>query len=110
MNDRQDLARHLSVYVDLGVAGVSRDRAWRERGRDTASDGGRTFRSGADAGSKDPASIRTDPASIGTDPASIGTDPVSGLQQLRDEIGPYCTRCKLHGLGRKQVVFGVGNP
>ena len=28
----------------------------------------------------------------------------------RTEIGPHCTRCKLHTLGRKQVVFGVGNP
>jgi uracil-DNA glycosylase len=26
------------------------------------------------------------------------------------EIGPDCSRCKLHTLGRKQVVFGVGNP
>ena len=26
------------------------------------------------------------------------------------EIGPDCTLCKLHTLGRKQVVFGVGNP
>ena len=32
------------------------------------------------------------------------------LQALRVEIGPACTRCKLHALGRKQVVFGVGNP
>jgi DNA polymerase len=32
------------------------------------------------------------------------------LAELREEIGPACTRCKLHTLGRKQVVFGVGNP
>jgi DNA polymerase len=32
------------------------------------------------------------------------------LTILKDEIGPACTRCKLHALGRKQVVFGVGNP
>ena len=32
------------------------------------------------------------------------------LLALKDEIGPACTRCKLHTLGRKQVVFGVGNP
>ena len=32
------------------------------------------------------------------------------LQALRVEIGPDCSRCKLHTLGRKQVVFGVGNP
>lgn len=34
----------------------------------------------------------------------------AALLALRDEIGPACTRCKLHGLGRTQVVFGVGNP
>ncbi len=32
------------------------------------------------------------------------------LAALRSEIGPDCRRCKLHTLGRKQVVFGVGNP
>jgi DNA polymerase len=32
------------------------------------------------------------------------------LALLKDEIGPQCKRCKLHTLGRKQVVFGVGNP
>ena len=32
------------------------------------------------------------------------------LAALRVEIGPDCSRCKLHTLGRKQVVFGVGNP
>jgi DNA polymerase len=32
------------------------------------------------------------------------------LEALRIEIGPQCTHCKLHTLGRRQVVFGVGNP
>ena len=31
------------------------------------------------------------------------------LMTLKQDIGPACTRCKLHALGRKQVVFGVGN-
>ncbi|HLG53742.1 MAG TPA: uracil-DNA glycosylase [Vicinamibacterales bacterium] len=31
------------------------------------------------------------------------------LAALRVEIGPQCSRCKLHTLGRRQVVFGVGN-
>ena len=31
-----------------------------------------------------------------------------GCPARRDR--PDCTRCKLHTLGRKQVVFGVGNP
>jgi uracil-DNA glycosylase len=36
-------------------------------------------------------------------------DPVQKLQLIREDLGD-CTRCKLHGLGRKQIVFGVGNP
>jgi uracil-DNA glycosylase family 4 len=31
------------------------------------------------------------------------------LARIREEIGD-CTRCKLHTLGRTQIVFGVGNP
>src|SRR6185437_3781539 len=36
-------------------------------------------------------------------------DPVRALQIIREDIGD-CTRCKLHQQGRKQIVFGVGNP
>ena len=36
--------------------------------------------------------------------------PADALAALKTEIGPACTRCKLHTLGRSQVVFGVGNP
>ena len=32
------------------------------------------------------------------------------LTRLKTDIGPDCSRCKLHGLGRQQVVFGTGNP
>ena len=31
------------------------------------------------------------------------------LPAIRADLGD-CTRCKLHGLGRAQIVFGVGNP
>jgi DNA polymerase len=37
------------------------------------------------------------------------TDPVTSLRQIREDIGD-CTRCRLHKQGRKQIVFGVGNP
>jgi DNA polymerase len=37
------------------------------------------------------------------------TDPVRGLKLIREDIGD-CTRCRLHQQGRKQIVFGVGNP
>lgn len=36
-------------------------------------------------------------------------DPTSALRLIRQDIGD-CTRCKLHKQGRKQIVFGVGNP
>lgn len=36
-------------------------------------------------------------------------DPVRALQLIREDLGD-CTRCPLHRQGRKQIVFGVGNP
>jgi uracil-DNA glycosylase family 4 len=32
------------------------------------------------------------------------------LQVIADDIGPTCQRCKLAKLGRKQIVFGTGDP
>jgi uracil-DNA glycosylase family 4 len=32
------------------------------------------------------------------------------LQVILDDIGPNCQRCKLAKLGRKQIVFGTGDP
>ena len=40
----------------------------------------------------------------------IALTEVDALGALRIDIGPDCSRCKLHTLGRRQVVFGVGNP
>ena len=37
------------------------------------------------------------------------TDPGAALKLIREDLGD-CTRCKLHQQGRKQIVFGVGNP
>jgi uracil-DNA glycosylase len=42
-------------------------------------------------------------------PESGTTDPLTALRLIREDIGD-CTRCKLHKQGRKQIVFGVGNP
>src|SRR6476659_7595147 len=36
-------------------------------------------------------------------------DRPAALKNIREDIGD-CTRCKLHAQGRKQIVFGVGNP
>jgi DNA polymerase len=36
-------------------------------------------------------------------------DPALLLRMIREDLGD-CTRCPLHRQGRKQIVFGVGNP
>jgi uracil-DNA glycosylase len=36
-------------------------------------------------------------------------DPIKALKLIREDLGD-CTRCRLHKQGRKQIVFGVGNP
>ena len=43
------------------------------------------------------------------DHVPLASDPITALRQIREDIGD-CTRCRLHKQGRKQIVFGVGNP
>jgi DNA polymerase len=88
----QDLVEHLRFFQTLGVRGVSRDAAWRQR------------------------QVPQVPH-VPQVPQVRHVQEVSGeggaariLALLKDEIGPQCKRCKLHTLGRKQVVFGVGSP
>jgi uracil-DNA glycosylase family 4 len=42
-------------------------------------------------------------------PESGVTDPVPALRLIREDLGD-CTRCRLSKQGRKQIVFGGGNP
>jgi len=103
--DRDDLIEHLKFASELGVAGVSRDTSWREREREPES----SVRLQAD--------LSTGQADLeGPDhsgsPAKAGhyvLTPIDALAAVRADIGD-CTRCKLHALGRSQIVFGVGNP
>lgn len=37
-------------------------------------------------------------------------DRAAKLMLIADDIGPNCQRCKLAKLGRKQIVFGTGDP
>ena len=46
---------------------------------------------------------------IAAPPESALADPAKGLRAIREDIGD-CTRCRLAKQGRKQIVFGVGNP
>jgi uracil-DNA glycosylase len=40
---------------------------------------------------------------------AASSDPITALRQIREDIGD-CTRCRLAKQGRKQIVFGVGDP
>ena len=89
--DRNDLVEHLKFAKELGVAGVSTDPAWRER----ESEKNESVVAG-----------RSRPDEVGPKADTTG---VIALAEVRADIGD-CTRCKLHALGRSQIVFGVGNP
>lgn len=84
---RSQAADHLRFFGELGVAGVSREARWRARGVAAA-----------------PA-----PGQSATGAEGEGLTAHDRLVALRNDIGD-CTRCKLHRLGRTQIVFGVGNP
>jgi uracil-DNA glycosylase family 4 len=46
---------------------------------------------------------------IALKPEQSVSDPVKALKIIREDLGD-CTRCVLHKQGRKQIVFGVGDP
>jgi uracil-DNA glycosylase len=56
-----------------------------------------------------PAALSSMCGSISAKPEHGVADPISALKVIREDLGD-CTRCKLHQQGRKQIVFGVGNP
>jgi DNA polymerase len=94
---RDALSAHLDFYAELGVDGVSTDRAWRQRAVPTLS-------------IMPVESARTIPAAEVRGPGGKEQcPPADAVAAVRADLGD-CTRCKLHTLGRRQIVFGVGNP
>jgi uracil-DNA glycosylase family 4 len=99
------LADHLRYYQDLGVTGISRDPAWRRRDAPGGAAGPED--AAPDSGATTP-EVPT-PVEPDAVPVVVARSGAEALAAIRDDIGD-CTRCKLHTLGRQQVVFGVGNP
>jgi DNA polymerase len=100
----RDVANHLRFYEELGVTGISRDRNWRARQADTSSRG--------EQQPEDPATAPpsgTPPDDDEAVPVALARSVTEALAAIREDLGD-CTRCKLHAQGRKQIVFGVGNP
>jgi uracil-DNA glycosylase len=120
---RRALAAHLDYYRELGIAGISRDPAWTAR-RVQAAPIGAGVAAVEDHPVAEPASV-VEPAFepivtpiVTPSAAPIADVPVDMprardtrivLTEIRTDLGD-CTRCKLHKLGRQQIVFGVGNP
>jgi uracil-DNA glycosylase len=125
---RRALAERVRYYRELGIY----DFYWRElrlgRSIETASvavsDASGGLLSPTSSGSQPevreemsaiktaivPAIVEDNIFEIGTPKPEYGVaDPVAALKVIREDLGD-CTRCKLHKQGRKQIVFGVGNP
>jgi uracil-DNA glycosylase len=101
MNDhRQQLADHLRFYGELGVSGVSRDRQWRSR--DAAV-------SRVDDSVAQPLTAAAPAPDPGEPLIQIARSQEEALAAIRADVGDDCSRCKLHRMGRRQIVFGVGN-
>jgi len=103
--DRDQLVEHLKFAAELGVPGVSRDPKWRTREIATVPGIG-PIEVHQDASTPSTASAPPDAG----EPVPLIRSASEVLESIRTDLGPACTRCKLHKLGRTQVVFGVGNP
>jgi uracil-DNA glycosylase len=112
MSPRSDLDAHLEYFGELGVDGVSRDPIWREReiGMQQMEDGSAPGAPRSVLDQTGTSDISGDQMGDLSGAERQRSDAETSLQALRAEIGPDCTRCKLAGLGRRQIVFGVGNP
>jgi DNA polymerase len=104
--DNAHLAEHLRFFQELGVTGLSLDARWRRRAADAA----RAAQSAERLPVIEPVDpIEPRPPAEADRLLTVSRSPEEALQAIRAEIGD-CTRCKLHRLGRRQIVFGVGNP
>src|SRR3954454_3186781 len=94
------LTDHLRFYQELGVTGVSRDARWRRR--DT------TAAVLAAPAAEDSAAATISVTVSAPVPVVLARSAAEALTAIRTDIGER-TRCKLHTLGRRQIVFGTGS-
>jgi uracil-DNA glycosylase len=125
VDNNAHLAEHLRFFQELGVTGFSLDARWRRRAaavptsREIVEDTVATPALAAPVASIPVTVMRSPGVETGRDSEQsasreprISVESASreeALAAIRGDIGD-CTRCKLHKLGRRQIVFGVGNP
>jgi DNA polymerase len=107
-----DLRAHLEFFAELGVDGVRLEPEWHSR---TERQPAISVPDEADEPEEavavaSPPAPPTESVEAAKEPVRVFASEAEALDALRVEIGPDCRLCKLHTLGRKQVVFGVGNP
>ena len=98
-----DLKAHLDFFGELGIDGIHVDPAWRSRPHSLP------FDSAAPASSAEQETAQKGGEVQVAQELPVYASAADALVGIREELGD-CTRCKLHGLGRRQIVFGVGNP
>ena len=91
-NTKSALRERLNFYREMGVGPLYR--------REVPERSGEKSQSAAEIDTAE------DPVAFGPPPQ----DRAALLQVIADDIGPNCQRCKLAKLGRKQIVFGTGDP
>jgi DNA polymerase len=97
---RAAIAAHLRFYRDLGVYDFYRRAVPLDADEaGLAGDAAREAAGAFDRGS----TAECEPMKTGA-----VLDKPAALMAVRQELGD-CKRCPLHQLGRKQIVFGVGN-
>jgi DNA polymerase len=90
------LKAHLEFFGELGIDGIRREDGWSKR-----------LEAAADP-LADALEMKCDEVATVTVPLNASQH--EALAAIRADLGEDCSRCKLHTLGRKQIVFGVGNP
>jgi DNA polymerase len=92
---RDSLKDHLDFFAELGVDGLRLEPTWRRRAEPSEP---------YERPSSEP------PEPLGASELQVFSSPADALLAVRSDLGGDCSRCKLHKLGRTQIVFGVGNP
>ena len=107
MSDHRDqIAEHLKFFGELGVDGYRKDALWAGRPQ---SEGASRQSLGERQSTVDSQQSSRDSQRQTENGERQTVDGPESLAAIREDIGD-CVRCKLCTLGRKQIVFGVGNP
>jgi len=97
-----ELKAHLDFFGELGVDGIRAEPLWRSRPSGA-------FPEALALKTGDDQTVDEGVDQEAVQDVRIYSSVSETLVGIREDLGD-CTRCKLHGLGRQKIVFGVGSP